>query len=81
MFFNWTVAFGTGVPSGKVTLIFRLTIAGASGTVIAIVPVSPTTTVIDAACKVAPEARDPAAFAAVGAAPATVVDVVEVVGD
>ena len=69
------------MPFGKVTLIFRLTIAGASGTVIAIEPVSPTITVIDAACNVAPEARDPAGFAAVGAAPATVVDVVDVVGD
>jgi hypothetical protein len=81
LFFNCTVAFGTGVPSGKVTLIFRLTIAGGSGTVMLIVPVSPTMTVIEAACSVAPVASDPAGLAAVGVEPATVVDVVDVVGD
>jgi hypothetical protein len=79
LFFNCTVAFGTGVPSGKVTLIFRLTIAGGSGTVIVIVPVSGTITVIDAACNVAPEERDPAGFVeAVPPATVVVVDVVVV---
>lgn len=46
-----------------------------------IVPVSPTMTVIEAACSVAPVASDPAGLAAVGVEPATVVDVVDVVGD
>jgi hypothetical protein len=67
LFFNCTVAFGTGVPSGKVTLIFRATIAGASGTVMVIDPVSPTITVIDAACNVAPEASTPAVDGVAGA--------------
>ena len=38
-------------------------------------------TVIEAACSVAPVASDPAGLAAVGVEPATVVDVVDVVGD
>jgi hypothetical protein len=67
LFFNCTVAFGTGVPSGKVTLIFRATIVGASGTVMVIDPDSPTITVIDAACNVAPEASTPAVDGVVGA--------------
>ena len=65
--------------SGKVTLIFRLTTSGGSGIVSVTVPVSPTTTVTDAACKEAPDERVPAG--ADGVAPATVVEVVEVVGD
>jgi hypothetical protein len=75
LFFNCTVAVGTGVPSGKVTLILRLTIAGGSGTVIVTVPVSPTITVTEAACKVAPVDSDPAGFVEV-VPPATVVVVV-----
>jgi hypothetical protein len=74
LFFNCTVAFGTGVPSGKVTLIFRLTIAGGSGTVISIAPDSPTITVIDAACNVAPVASDPAGVVKAGATVVVVVD-------
>ena len=61
------------MPSGKVTLILRLTIAGGSGTTIETAPVSPTTTVIDAACKVAPDFSEPAV---VGRVPGTVVVVV-----
>jgi hypothetical protein len=72
LFFNCTVAVGTGVPSGNVTLIFRLTIAGGSGTVIVTVPVSPTITVTEAACKVAPLERDPG-FTEEVVPPATVV--------
>jgi hypothetical protein len=50
----------------------RLTITGGSGTVIVTVPVSPTITVTEAACKVAPVERDPAGFVEV-VPPATVV--------
>jgi hypothetical protein len=78
LFFNCTVAVGTGVPSGNVTLIFRLTIAGGSGTVIVTVPVSPTITVTEAACNVAPDESAPDGLAA--GAPATVVVVDVVVG-
>lgn len=59
MFFSWTVAPGTGVPSGRSTEILRWTIAGGSGTVMDTVPVSPTRTVIEAAWRVAPDASRP----------------------
>ena len=60
------------MPSGNVTLILRLTIAGGSGTVIVTVPVSPTITVTEAACKVAPLESDPG-FTEEVVPPATVV--------
>ena len=63
------------MPSGNVTLILRLTIAGGSGTVIVTVPVSPTITVTEAACSVAPLDRDPG-FVEEVVPPATVVVVV-----
>jgi len=63
-----------------VTVTFLCTIARAFGTVIVTSPVSPTIAVIDAAWRVAPEARLPGIAAGVVVPPATVVEVVVDVG-